>query len=111
MNLWMDVKGRYMAKNEQSGLKSAFDLAMERMAQRGEGMTQLSSDKKKDLAELSARTKAKLAEIEIMFGKKLAEFKAPEDAEKIAKVEDEMRIEKARVQRRDEEERGKIRGG
>ena len=100
-----------MSKNEKSGLKSAFDLAMERMAQRGEGMAQLSGDKKKDLADLSSKTKAKLAEVEIMFGKKISELRATEDAEKIAKLEDEMRREKARIQRRDEEERGKIREG
>jgi hypothetical protein len=98
-----------MAKDEKSGLKSAFDLAMERMAQRGEGITQLSSDQKKDLADLSAKTKAKLAEIEIMFGKKLAEAKASGDAERIAKVEGEMKTEQARARRQDDEERRKIR--
>jgi hypothetical protein len=99
-----------MPKDETSGLKSAFDLAMERMAQRGEGMTRLSADQKTSLADLSARTKAKLAEIEIMFGKKLAEVTATGDAEKIAKVEEQMRMEKAKLQRQDEEARAKIRG-
>jgi hypothetical protein len=99
-----------MSKEEKSGLKSAFDLAMERMAQRGEKITELSSNQKKDLADLSARTKAKLAEVEIMFGKRLAEARATEDAEKIAKVEDEMKTAMARIRRQDEEERGKIRG-
>lgn len=100
-----------MANDGKSGLKSAFDLAMERMAQRGEGMEQLSEEKKALLAELSARTKAKTAEIEIMHGKKLAEIRATGDAEKIAQAEEQMRTELRRLKDADENERRRIRQG
>ena len=99
-----------MANKEESGLKSAFDLAMERMAQRGEGMTELSSEQKTRLAHLSARTKAKIAEIEIMYGKTLAAAQASGDAEKIAQVEGEMRLEIRKLKDAEEAEREKIRG-
>lgn len=99
-----------MANETKSGLKSAFDLAMERMSQRGEGITQLSEDKKKILADLSAKTRAKIAEIEIMYGKKLAEAREGKDPEAITKIEDEMRHEIRKVKDREETERQKIRG-
>jgi hypothetical protein len=90
-------------------IKSAFDLAMERMAQRGEGMEKLSDEKKAQLAELSARTKAKTAEIEIMYAQKLAEVRASGDAEKITKVEDQMKLELRKLKESDEGERLRIR--
>ena len=40
--------------SKDGGLKSSFDLAMERMAQRGESITTLSDEKKAALAEISA---------------------------------------------------------
>jgi hypothetical protein len=100
-----------MADNEKSGLKSAFDLAMERMNRRGEGIAQLSAEQKGLLADLAARTKARIAEVEIMYGKKLDEVRASNDAEKIAKVEEEMRREIRKVKDKEESERQKIRGG
>ena len=99
-----------MANENKDGLKSAFDLAMERMAQRGEGMAQLSGEQKQSLADLAARTKAKIAEIEIMFAKKLESVKATGDAEKLAKVEEEMRQDIRKAREKDEAERRQIRG-
>jgi len=98
-----------MAETKQAGLKSSFDLAMERMAQRGENITTLSDEKKAALAEIGRRTKAKIAEVEILFDKKLAEVRAANDTEKTAKLEEEKRAEIRRLQSRDEEERRKAR--
>ena len=98
-----------MAETKQAGLKSSFDLAMERMAQRGENITTLSDEKKAALAEIGRRTKAKIAEVEILFDKKLAEARAANDAEKTAKLEEEKRAEIRRLQSRDEDERRKAR--
>ena len=99
-----------MANENQDGLKSAFDLAMERMAQRGESMARLTGEQKQALADVASQTKAKIAEIEIMFGKKLESAKATGDAEKLAKVEDEMRQDIRKAKEKDEAERRKIRG-
>ena len=97
--------------SEKKGIKSAFDLAMERMAARGEAMEQLSAEKKALLAELTARTKAKTAEIEIMFAKKLSEVRAAGDAEKITQVEDQMKLELRKLKDADDDERRRIRQG
>lgn len=94
---------------ESKGLKSSFDLAMERMARRGEGMSQLTAEQKAALADIGARAKAKLAEVEILYGKKLAEAREGGDAKKIAALESEMRAEMARIKDREESDRRKIR--
>ena len=100
-----------MAEPKQAGLKSSFDLAMERMAQRGEAITALSDEKKAALAEISRRAKAKIAEVEILFDKKLNEARAANDAEKTAKLEEEKRGEIRRIQSREDDERRKVREG
>lgn len=99
-----------MANENKDGLKSAFDLAMERMAQRGESMARLTDEQKQALADLASRTKARIAEIEIMFGKKLEAAKATGEAEKIAKVEEEMRQDIRKAREKEEDERRRIRG-
>lgn len=99
-----------MAEKQPSGLKSSFDLAMERMAQRGEGLSSLSEEKKSALAEIGTRAKAKIAELEILFAKTLQKAQESKDLEKIAKVEEEHREAVARIRSREEDERRKVRG-
>lgn len=91
------------------GLKSSFDLAMERLARKGEVLSSLTDDQKAALADVAARSKAKIAEVEILYGKKLAEAQAAGDAEKAGKIEEERRLEIARIKEREEAERRKIR--
>jgi hypothetical protein len=98
-------------KNNESGLKSAFDLAMERMAKRGEGITALSDGQKQAMAEISTRTKAKIAEVEILYGKKAGEARAAGDPAKADKIEEEKRYEIARLREKEEVERSRIRPG
>lgn len=93
------------------GLKSSFDLAMERMAKRGEAMASLTPEQKAAMAELSSRTKAKIAEIEILYGKKIDEACEAKDADREAKTREEMRFEINRLKDREEAERAKIRNG
>lgn len=91
-------------------LKSSFDLAMERLAKRGEGITSLSTEQKEAMAEVAIRAKAKVAEVEILYGKKIAEAQAAGDAEKAAKIEIEQRAEITKIKEREETERARIRG-
>lgn len=95
--------------DDNKGLKSAFDLAMERMASKGEGLVQLSAGQKEALAQIAAKAKAALAELEIVYGKKLAEARAAGDAEKAAKLEETMRMEAARIRDREASDRKKVR--
>ncbi|MEI6562740.1 MAG: hypothetical protein WCO42_00375 [bacterium] len=96
-------------KNNESGLKSSFDLAMERLAKRGEGITALTEDQKQAMAEIASRAKAKIAEIEILYEKKVAEARAAGDAEKADKIEGEKRFEIAKQREKEESERNRIR--
>lgn len=100
-----------MADDKQAGLKSSFDLAMERLAKRGETMTALTDDQKQALAEIGSRAKAKIAEVEILYGKKLAEARQGNDAEKVTQIEEQQRAEISRIKAREEDERRKVRGG
>lgn len=97
-----------MKKNE-SGLKSSFDLAMERMAKRGEGINALTDEQKQEMADIATRTKAKIAEVEILYGKKVAEARAAGDIGKADKIEEEKCHEIARHREREESERRRIR--
>ncbi len=98
-----------MAEKQPTGLKSSFDLAMDRLAQRGEGLSALSADKKAALAEIGTRAKAKIAELEILFAKTLEKARESNDPERIAKTEAEHREAIARIRSREDDERRKVR--
>ena len=82
---------------------------MERLASKGDVIVQLSQEQKDALATVGAKSKAAIAEIEIMYGKKLAEARRAGDKEKVAKLEETMREEIARIRDRETAERQKIR--
>ncbi len=93
-------------------LKSAFELAMERLRQkdRDEGIEEsepLSEAQKERISELRREAGAKLAEIEILHGKDLAA--AGGDPEKIREREERYRIDRARVESRLEDSIAKVR--
>lgn len=90
-------------------LKSALDLAMERLAQRDGTLARLSAAQKAALAEVDRKTKAKLAEREILGSDRLA--KAGEDPEKIEPIKAEQRAEIGKIKARAEEEKERIRKG
>ena len=82
-------------------LKSAYELAMERLrAEEDEHGVQpvqpLSSEEKEEIKRFREEAKAKLAELEILHHDKLAG--AQGDPEKLAKVEEQYRIDRQRVQ-------------
>ena len=59
-------------KSTDKSLKSALDLAMERLAQRDGAPARLTDAQKTALAEVDCKTKAKLAEREILGSDRLA---------------------------------------
>ena len=85
-----------MARNE---LKSAYELAMERLREqdREEGVEQegpLTDGQKEEIARLRQEAKAKLAEIEILY----TEQRATEaDPEKLAEHDEHYKIDRRRV--------------
>ncbi len=93
-----------------SGLKSSFDLAMDRMAKRGDGLSSLTAEQKEAMAEIASRAKAKVAEIEIMFRPKLEAARAADDAEKLATLEGQQRFEIGKIRERETLDREAVRG-
>jgi hypothetical protein len=94
-------------------LKSAFDLAMDRLKarDRAEGVKEtkpLSKAQKERIAELRAEAKAKLAELEILFRKNVA---SAGDPAAMAKLEENYAIDRGRAESRRETEIAKIHAG
>lgn len=98
--------------NDQKPLKSAFELAMERLRakDRDEGVEDagpLTEEQKAEIARLRQEAKAKLAEMEILHRQNVAKAADPEELKKIeenyttdrARVEDRLETAIARVRR------------
>lgn len=96
-----------MAASSKSGLKSSFDLAMERLAGREGAGKSLSAEQKKAIGELERKAKAQVAELEIMLASRLAA--AGDDFEKAEKVKSDHQDQIARIRAKTEEEKERIR--
>lgn len=87
-----------------SGMKSAYELAMERMGDTGPAPT---DEQKKAIAEIDSKMKAKVAEMEITFDQQLASELDPAKAaflqqtrqQQIAKIKDDAELDKESVRR------------
>ena len=96
-------------KSTGQSLKSALDLAIERLAKRDGALTKLTDAQKAALAEVDRKTTAKLAEWEILGSDRLA--KAGDDPEKIEPIKAEQRAEIEKIKTRAQEEKERIRKG
>ncbi len=96
-------------KSDHQSLKSALDLAMERLAQRDGAPAKLNDAQKIALAEVDRKTRAKQAELEILGHDRLA--KAGDDLEKIELIKAEQRAEIEKIKALAEEEKERIRKG
>jgi len=93
--------------DDKSSLKSSFDLAMERLAQREGRGKSLSDQQKKAIADAEQKAKAKVAELEIMMQSRLAG--AGDDAEKAEEIKRNHQHEIAKVREKAEEAKERIR--
>ena len=96
------------------GLKSAYELAMEKLRARDKekGITDagaLTDDQKARIAEVRAQAKAKLAELEILWMPQRGRLLYEGDPEALAKAEQEYVAERARVEEKAEASIEKIR--
>jgi len=99
---------------EDRPLKSAYELAMERLRKkdREEGLEPsepLDESQKMRIAELRREAKAKLAEMEILHRKDAAA--AGGEPERLRDLEEKYRIDRSRVESRLESEITKVRRG
>jgi hypothetical protein len=102
------------AMSDDAPLKSAYELAMERLEaeDRDAGVEEskpLSPGQKAAIAELRQRAKAKLAEIEILHRKDLAAAAA--DPEKLTKLEEQYETDRRRVESTLESDVARVRRG
>ena len=89
-------------EHDMSGMKSAYELAMERL---GGESDELTTEQKEAIAEIDSRMKAKVAETEIMFDQQLATEADPAKAaliqqtrqQQIAKIKGDAEAEKEHV--------------
>lgn len=101
--------GPYMKGKD--GIKSSYELAMERLSRRDGSPTPLTDEQKKALGEVDSQTRARVAEIEITMDRQIAEARASGDEAKARELQ-ELRAADIRRQRdRGEDEKERIRSG
>jgi len=93
-------------------MKSAYELAMERLAKSDPNAGQpLTATQKERLAEIDRVYKGKLAEREIFLQKQLDEALAAQKFEEITKIKQQLASEKARFEEEREAKRTAVRKG
>ena len=97
-----------MTDKEEPHIKSAYELAMERLdAEQGAQVT-LNEEQKKAMAEIDEEIKSGVAQLEIMGREKMAKAQAAGDLAKLHEAEDEMRREIERTKEKGEARKQKI---
>ena len=88
-------------------MKSAYELAMERLNKTAPTV-KLSADQKKQIAELESKYKAKIAEREIALKDEIAAAAAAGEFEKVESLQQQLVIERRKFQSELEEKKEKI---
>ena len=92
-------------------MKSAYELAMERLKAAEPDAAPLTAEQKDRLAKLDVRYKAKLAEREVFLRKALDEAADRGEGEEIEQISRQMANERARLEDEREAEKEKVRRG
>jgi hypothetical protein len=92
-------------------MKSAYELAMERLKDSEPATAPLTAEQKEQLAELDARYKAKIAEREIFLRKAFDEARERGRHEELDKIRQQMVSERARLEDEREAEKERVRRG
>lgn len=91
-------------------MKSAYELAMERLAKSDPNAGKpITAEKKARLAEIDRVYQGKLAEREIFLKKQLDEAWAAQKAEEVDKIKKQLGSERARLDEEREEEKERVR--
>ena len=89
-------------------MKSAYELAMERLA-KSQPVVTLTADQKKELAEVDSQFKARIAEKELFLKGEIAKAQASGKFEEIESLEKQLRSEIRRLQEDCEAKKEKLR--
>ena len=90
-------------------MKSAYELAMERLNQQHGKVAPTNAAQKKAIAEIDQRAKAKQAETEIIYHDKIKEARAGGDVPTMQRLDEEMKTEIAKIRERAESEKDAVR--
>lgn len=90
-------------------MKSAYELAMERLAKVEPAAAPLNAEQKARLAEIDRVYQGKLAEREIFLKQQLAEVLAARNLDEADKIRKQIASEKTRLEEEREEEKERVR--
>ena len=90
-------------------MKSAYELAMERLAAENGEEKPISDAQKAQLAEIDEKYKAKIAEREVFLGPKLAEAQASGNLSDAEDLRKQLANERARLEEEREEKKDAVR--
>jgi hypothetical protein len=89
-------------------MKSAYELAMERLA-KNQPIVTLSEEQKKQLAEIDSQFKAKIAEREVFLKDQIAKAQGSGKFEEVEQLEKQLRSELRRLEEDRESKKEKLR--
>jgi len=92
-------------------MKSAYELAMERLSKSDPAARPLTPAQRARLAEVDRLYQGKIAEREIFLRQALEKALADQQAEEVAKIRKQMGSEKARLEEEREAEKDRVRAG
>ena len=98
-----------MKEKEEGGMKSALELAMEKVDRQGGKRRVLTDDQKQRLQEVGKELAAGVAEVEIMARQRMTEAGAAGNVERLQELEDQTARETARLRREAERKKRAIR--
>ena len=90
-------------------MKSAYELAMERLEQQSP-TTKLTEDQKTQIAEIDSVAKSKIAEREVFLRGEIAKVQAAGKFEEVTELEEQLAREIRRINNDAEEKKEKVRG-
>ncbi|HKJ90936.1 MAG TPA: hypothetical protein VJ960_07380 [Oceanipulchritudo sp.] len=91
-------------------MKSAYELAMERLEKEDPGgSVSLTDEQRKALADIDDKYKARIAEREVFLDKQLLEARRNRDREAIEQIETQLRNERIRLEEERESEKNRVR--
>jgi hypothetical protein len=91
-------------------MKSAYELAMERLSKTSPAI-KLTDKQKKDLAEIDSRYAAKFAERELMLKEEITKAVEKGDYEAVAQLEKQLISDRKTIEAEKEEKKEKLRQG
>jgi hypothetical protein len=100
-----------MSSQKLLNMKSAYELAMERLAKSEPAAKPLTPAQKARLGEIDRIYQGKLAEREIFLKKQLDDVLAAGKADEFEKIKTQLASERARIEEEREEEKEKVRKG